>query len=126
MGNLSTALQLKCPRCGEGELFEAKNPYTKGKMLAMHTHCPNCGLRYERENGFFYGAMYISYMFNIALFVTAITSYYLFFEDMVDWRWFIGGYVALTGLLTPIIFRLSRSIWIMFMVKYDPEKRGAK
>ena len=27
----------------------------------MHECCPNCGLKFEREQGYFLGAMYISY-----------------------------------------------------------------
>ncbi|WP_304231925.1 DUF983 domain-containing protein [Jiulongibacter sediminis] len=126
MGQLKSALALKCPRCNEGELFESKNPYQPGKMMTMHTHCSNCGLRYEKEQGFFYGAMYVSYMLNIALFVTATVGWYLFIEDLIDWRIYIGIYVLLTVLLVPIIFRYSRSLWMIMMIKYEPEKRGER
>lgn len=80
-------------------------------------------MKYERETGFFFGAMYVSYALNIALFVTAVVGYFLFFSES-DWRIYIGTYVAITLLLTPVLFRLSRSIWLQFMVKYEPEKRG--
>ncbi|KPM48384.1 DUF983 domain-containing protein [Jiulongibacter sediminis] len=126
MGQLKSALALKCPRCNQGELFESKNPYQPGKMMTMHTHCSNCGLRYEKEQGFFYGAMYVSYMLNIALFVTATVGWYLFIEDLIDWRIYIGIYVLLTVLLVPIIFRYSRSLWMIMMIKYEPEKRGER
>ncbi|SOE21522.1 Protein of unknown function [Spirosomataceae bacterium TFI 002] len=126
MGKLANALGFKCARCGKGEMFTSKNPYKWGEMMTMHTHCPNCGMLYEREGGFFYGAMYISYALNIALFVTATVGYYLFFDEIVDWRWYISGYVALTVLLSPVLFRLSRSIWLMIMTKYEPEKSGER
>lgn len=125
MNNIVAALKTKCPRCHQGDLFLKSNPYSFGNMLTMHEHCPNCGLRYERESGFFYGAMYISYAINIALFVTATVGYYLFLKPFVNWKWYILGYVGLSALLTPVIFRLSRSIWLMIMTKYDPEKRSA-
>ena len=124
MSKLTAALKMKCPRCHQEDLFVEENPYAVGNMLTMYDHCPNCGLRYERESGFFYGAMYISYAINIALFVTATVGYYLFLKPVVDWRWYIFGYVALTLLLIPVIFRLSRSIWLAILTKYDPEKRG--
>lgn len=126
MSKVSAALSMKCPRCEKGDLYLTKNPYTPGKMLEMHRTCSNCGMKYERETGFFYGAMYISYMLNIALFVTATVGYYWLLEDIVDWRWYISGYVGLTVLLSPVIFRMSRSIWLQAMVKYDPEKRGER
>jgi hypothetical protein len=126
MGKFSTALGFKCARCGEGEMFTSKNPYKWGEMMTMHSHCSNCGMLYEREGGFFYGAMYISYGINIALFVSATAGYYLFFEGMVDWRWYITSYVVLTVLLSPVIFRLSRSMWLMLMTKFDPGKSGER
>ena len=126
MGQLKSALALKCPRCNKGELYESKNPYQPGKMMTMHTHCSSCGLRYEKEQGFFYGAMYVSYMLNIALFVTATVGWYLFIEDLIDWRIYIGLYVLITILLVPIIFRYSRSLWMIMMIKYEPEKRGER
>lgn len=126
MNNLVAAFLGKCPRCHEGELFTGKNPYAFGRMLTMYTHCSNCGLRYEREAGFFFGAMYVSYAINIALFVTATVAFYLFLKPYVDWRWYIFSYAVLSLLLSPIIFRLSRSLWLSVMTKYNPEKRGER
>ena len=45
----------RCPRCGSGHLF--------GRWLDMKTHCPQCGYRFEREEGFFLGA----YVINLAV-----------------------------------------------------------
>ena len=125
MNKVEAAVRMKCPRCHEGEVFETKNPYNLGKMTAMYKHCPKCGLKYEKESGFFYGAMYVSYMFNIGLFVIATVAYYLFFEERVYWLWYILGYVALTFLLFPMLYRLSRSIWLQAFIKYEPKKANS-
>jgi len=50
---LARALRLRCPRCGQGRL------YAHG--LTMLERCPVCGLRYEREQGYFVGAVYVNY-----------------------------------------------------------------
>ncbi len=120
MNKIQAAIKMKCPRCQEGEVFLNRNPYALKQLTAMHKHCPKCGLKYEREIGFFYGAMYVSYMFNIALFVIATVAYYLFFEERVDWLWYILGYLGLTFLLFPLIYRLSRSLWLQAFNKYEP------
>ena len=125
MSKVGAAVGMKCPRCQKGALFTKRNPYNVGNMLTMHTNCSNCELKYERETGFFFGAMYISYSLNIALVVTAVVGYFLFFSKS-DWRIYIGSYVLITLLLTPVIFRLSRSIWLQIMVAYEPEKRGER
>jgi uncharacterized protein (DUF983 family) len=126
MGKLSGALQLKCPRCEQGHLYETKNPYSIGNMFTMMRNCENCGLRYEKEAGFFYGAMYISYALNIAFFVTATVAWYLFFENGIDWRIYISLYVLITVLLVPVNFRYSRSLWLSIMTKFEPDKRGER
>ena len=123
MGKIVSAVKMKCPRCGEGELYDRSNLFTFKGFFKMKEHCSNCGMKYEKEVGFFYGAMYISYMLNIALFVTATVGYYLLFEEKYDWRYYIMVYLLITFLLVRWIYRMSRSIWLMIMVAYEPEKR---
>lgn len=117
MNSLEAAVKMKCPNCHEGDMFVSKNPYEFGKMTVMYEHCPKCGIRYEKEMGFFYGAMYVSYAFNIAFFVIALVAYYLYLETRIDWRVFIGGYLLFTVLVFPLMYRLSRSIWLQLFYK---------
>ena len=49
-----------CPRCGSGNLFR--------RWLLMVADCPGCGLHFEREEGFFLGAIVV----NIAITELAI------------------------------------------------------
>lgn len=46
------AMLLRCPRCGEGPLY--KRGYT------MYEVCPACHWRYEREEGYWTGAMAVN------------------------------------------------------------------
>lgn len=109
----------KCPRCHEGDVFINGNPY-KG-MSKMHTNCPHCNLRYEKETGFFFGAMYISYMFNIALFITFVVGYFILLKDYITGLQLMLIYVGLTVLLTPIYHRVSRMIWLNIFQDYKPQ-----
>ena len=43
----------RCPNCGGGKLFR--------NWLAMKEQCPRCGLRFEREEGFFLGAYVVNF-----------------------------------------------------------------
>src|SRR6266705_7122554 len=52
-------LCLRCPRCGARSLFRT--------WFAMHERCAVCGLRFEREQGYFLGAMYINYGATVVL-----------------------------------------------------------
>lgn len=46
------ALWLRCPVCGRGRLFRS--------WFKMYENCPNCGYHFEREEGYFTGAMAIN------------------------------------------------------------------
>ena len=47
--------------------------------------CDVCHLKYEREPGFYYGAMYVSYALGVALFVTVWTSCNIWFPWLSEW-----------------------------------------
>jgi uncharacterized protein (DUF983 family) len=51
-----------CPRRREGAMV--RGPLWR-TYLAMHEKCPVCGLKYEREPGYFLGAMYFSYLLSL-------------------------------------------------------------
>src|SRR5262249_54898084 len=56
---LGRALRLRCPRCGRTRLFAG--------WFRMRDTCAACGLRYEREQGYFVGAIYVNYLLTAAL-----------------------------------------------------------
>jgi len=58
--------KIKCPQCHEGQ-FLVSHPYDLKNLGDVRTECNVCQLKYEREPGFFYGAMYVSYASGVAL-----------------------------------------------------------
>lgn len=116
---LYAVLKQKCPRCHEGDLFKYKNSYRFKNITTMYERCSHCGLKYEREPGFFYGAMYVSYALTVALWATLAVAVFTFY-NMSPWL-FLGIGVGVLLILLPIIYRMSRAIWISIFVKYDPD-----
>ena len=53
----------RCPRCGAGRLFT--------RWFRMAERCPGCGMRFEREEGFFLGV----YFMNITLTQLVLMAY---------------------------------------------------
>ncbi|MEL6718022.1 MAG: DUF983 domain-containing protein, partial [Bacteroidota bacterium] len=53
--------KLKCPRCHEADLFETGS-FSFQKPFEMHERCPNCNFNNFPEPGFYYGAMFMSYI----------------------------------------------------------------
>jgi uncharacterized protein (DUF983 family) len=114
----------RCPRCHEGEVFEDDNPYKLSKLFKMNQNCPHCGLRYEIEPNFFYGSMYVSYGYSVAIFAATYIIMNLFFEPSI--RQVIGVLLAVVIVLAPLVFRLARITWLNTFVPYDPNKRGPR
>jgi uncharacterized protein (DUF983 family) len=112
-----------CPRCHEGRLF--KGPAYSSKLMEMHRVCPHCGEDLAREPGFYFGAAYVSYALTVALWVALLVALYTFdaiglihFSMESHWVGFMVGGIALLILLLPVLYRLSRAIWINLFVKY--------
>ena len=114
---LNSILTGTCPKCQEESMYEDKNPYHLSKLYDMHETCSHCGLQYQIEPSFFYGAMYVSYGLTVAIGVAAFIIAKVFLGlSLVEV--FIAIIVTLI-LLTPITARLSRNIYINIFVHYD-------
>ncbi|MFN5845483.1 MAG: DUF983 domain-containing protein [Flavobacteriia bacterium] len=116
---LYSIFKSKCPRCQEGEFF-VSHPYDLVNMGDIHTHCDQCGLKYAKEPGFYYGAMYVAYALGVALFVTFWVSFNLFFEN-VSVGWQIGLIITATILLSPYLYALSKIIWANMFIRYEKD-----
>ncbi|HET6371754.1 MAG TPA: DUF983 domain-containing protein [Candidatus Polarisedimenticolia bacterium] len=107
---LASAALLRCPRCGTRPVFSG--------WFRMRRSCRGCELVFEREPGYFIGAIYLNYGFTAAL--------------------MIGGYFALevltpvgpaarliacaaVGVAVPILFfRHARVLWLGIDIYLDP------
>jgi uncharacterized protein (DUF983 family) len=116
---LYSIFKSKCPKCNEGKFF-VSHPYDLSKVGDIHEHCDKCGLKYEKEPGFYYGAMYVAYALGVALFVTFWVSFNLFFEN-ISLAWQIGSIIVGTIVLSPYIYALSKIIWANLFIKYDKD-----
>ena len=118
---LYSILGFKCPRCQEGDLYYTPTFGLK-RLFDMREKCPHCEQRYELEIGFYWGAMFISYLI-VALYMFGgfAVAYFLLGVDVM---WAMGVLMMGTIPLYAWFFRVSRSIWINFFVAYD--KKFAK
>ena len=108
----------KCPKCRKGDMF-VHPLHQVSQFSKMNTLCPECGLRFEVEPGFFVGAMYVSYVITVGLLITTgILLYFLGVKTI--WVYMSAVFGSIIALL-PIIFRYSRIIFLHFFggIKYD-------
>lgn len=100
---LGYGLRLKCPRCGVGALYE--------KLFRMHATCANCGLKFEREPGYFIGAMYISYGATVG--IAAAGFFLLDAFTGININQQLALWVPFAVIFPLIFFRYSRSLWLV-------------
>lgn len=99
---LGRALRLRCPRCGDSPLYAS--------LFRMHEICGACGLRYEREMGYFVGAIYVNYAATVAVAAGTVLLLDWFFDLTLVQELAVG--VALAVLVPLVFFRYSRSLWL--------------
>ncbi|MFN4299487.1 MAG: DUF983 domain-containing protein [Thermaurantimonas sp.] len=119
IGLIINIIRMRCPRCRKAPLYTQPNPYKFSRLFEMHEQCPHCGQPYEIEPNFYYGAMYASYALAVALFVAVLVILTIIGHNEVEVL--LPTYFISLVVLSPVLFRLSRSLWIHFFVKYDPE-----
>jgi uncharacterized protein (DUF983 family) len=107
---LRRAVGLRCPRCGRAPLFTG--------FFRMAGRCPACGLFFERETGYFVGAMYINYGLTVGL---ALVGYFLldaWLAPSAGWQATVWGtFAALFPLWS---FRYSKAFWLALDHLVDP------
>ena len=117
-------LDLRCPRCHQGKLFSHRAYSTK--FAEMPAHCPVCNVAYEPEPGFYWGAMFVSYGFSVAIFAfSGVLCYYLL-NDPAVWVYVLTVAIIVLA-TTPLVLRYSRALMLYLFggITYDPGLKGA-
>jgi hypothetical protein len=110
-------INVKCPRCREGNMFPPGTLYTR-RFADMYANCACCGQTFEPEPGYYYGAMYVSFAFSTGIFLTVLFILSLFVKELTTIMVAITVLVVVVGLL-PVVFRLSRVLWINIFIRYE-------
>lgn len=116
-----SVFKAKCPVCHEGDAFESNEVYNIRKFDKMPECCACCGHKFEIENGFWYGAMYVSYALTVAISVATFVLTYLIYPQASVWLYISLIIIVLIGMI-PITYRTSRLVWMNLFSKFDPLK----
>ena len=110
---LGRAIRLRCPRCGATPLFRG--------WFRMAESCALCGLRFERAQGYFVGAIYINYAGTVAVALAAF--YALELGTSVPFAWRLAVAVACAALFPLFFYRYSKSLWLGLDWFVNPDER---
>ncbi|WPP51503.1 DUF983 domain-containing protein [Catalinimonas niigatensis] len=108
---LSAIINHKCPRCRQGDLFKYSLLEKPHRFTETNKTCPHCQLIFEREPGFFFGAMYVSYALTMGVLLSTAFILYNLFGDPELWV-YILTVPSIVLLLLPVIFRYSRTLYL--------------
>ena len=86
----------------------------------MHTHCDYCGLTYEREQGYFVGAIYL----NVIATESLLLIYALIAGNISQ---IVLTVLIVLALALPLLFfHHSRSVWLCVDHILNPTEGGIK
>ena len=118
---LARGLQHRCPNCGGRTLF------TPGKAFALNPACPDCGLRLEREEGFYLGAMALNYGVTCLGLLVPVAALWYFGVLGGRAAALLAGGLAVAGPIA--LYRSSRSwqlmVYYFFLPQHLPANRRA-
>lgn len=107
---IARGLTLCCPNCGGRTLFV--------HWLKMHERCARCGLLFEREEGFFLGAMVFNYALTTLIAVVLVAV--LLLSGAISTAIAVIAAIA-TSLALPLLFYpASKSLWLMTYYLFVP------
>ena len=99
----------KCPKCSNGYVF--KQNVSILNLPVMNESCSKCNYRFDREPGYFLGAMYISYGLAIFQGIVTFCSLHLLFPNLST-TWLSISVIAVIALCGRKNYKLSRVIYI--------------
>ena len=113
------AITRRCPYCGSPGVYDG--------YFALRDRCPRCGVRFEREEGYFLGAYALNLI--VAEFVGLGLAIVLIFKtDLwhlpLIWQEVIA--VALAIAFPVILFPFSRTVWIAMDLMFHPPGHGSE
>ena len=116
---LARGLTHRCPNCGGRTLFKS------GRFFEVNQECSQCGLKFERDEGFFLGSMSLNYGVTLVGFLTPVMLLAYFRVIGVTLAVVLAGAGSIGFPL--LFYRSSRSWWLMnyyfFLPQHLPANR---
>lgn len=109
---LKSIVKEKCPKCGHGNVFLSKGNAFLFETPKMNISCSDCSFKFEKEPGYFIGAMYVSYGLGL---LEMVIAWLLAMSLGIDMEYAIYGLMILIILMSAFNYRKARIIWMYFV-----------
>ena len=108
---LARAVRRICPYCGQANVFR--------NWFSIEKYCPECGVRFDREDGYFLGAMAVNLIVAEMVGMSAVIILLLQRDMSLIWQEAIAISVAVS---MPLLFYpFSRTFWMAIDLYFDKE-----
>jgi uncharacterized protein (DUF983 family) len=104
-------LARRCARCG-GPAFES--------WFRMAKTCPRCGVEFEREEGYWVGAMIMNTTVTFLLFGVAFIGLIVATWPDVQWGAVMATSIGICGLVPLLFYPISKSLWFGLETSWHP------
>jgi uncharacterized protein (DUF983 family) len=97
-------LTRRCPRCGGGKLFKG--------WFRMVPDCPHCALHFEREPGYWVGAVAINTMVIGMLFAIVLVAVSAATIPDIPWVSLLMAEIPLMAIGPAVFYPFSKTLWV--------------
>lgn len=108
---MARALRRRCPRCGV-QAFDS--------WFQMREHCPGCGLRFEREPGYWVGAVTINTTVIFGTFLVVFGGLVVLTWPEVPWLTVLIVTAAANVLIPTLFYPISKTVWLALEMGWHP------
>lgn len=109
---LGRGLTGRCPRCGARGIFAS--------FFELEERCHGCGLAFEREEGYWLGAMVIDLAVTEVLFGLLLVGTMLVTWPAVPWTPLLVAAVIVNAVVPVVAYPWSRTVWLALDLTVRP------
>ena len=110
---ITRGLANRCPNCGGRRLFK------DGTLFELNDGCPDCGLKFEKDEGFFLGAMSLNYGVTLVCYLVPVLL--LGIGDVIGGKLAVGLAIGGSVVVPMLLYRSSRSWQLMLYYSFFPQ-----
>lgn len=110
--SLLRAARARCPHCGEGDIWR--------KWGDLVGRCPRCGYSYEREEGYWVGAMIVNIAAAQVLFMALLLGGMALTWPDVPWTVLLVVGVTFMVLFPVWFYPRTKTLWVWLDLKVHP------
>lgn len=108
---IGRALRRRCPRCG-ARAFSS--------FFTLDDNCDRCGLGFEREEGYWVGALILNTIVTFGSFLLLFVGGMIVFWPDVPWGALMAVTIGVNAVLPVVFYPFSKTLWMALELSWHP------